>query len=105
MVVVLGASGVLGKFVCRLLYQSGIEFFAVTRNKTKLNGIPYVNNVVQADISDLKSLNNVINSNTIVVNCVHSLMGNGSNNSKNIDFLATEKLIEFCAKISSTLSV
>lgn len=99
MILVLGASGMLGSVLCKMLMQQGHQLKAVTRNPEKFNKAEYPTlEIVYADLTRPETLMQLFSGVDTVITCAHSLLGNGKNVSYNVDYLGHKKLIDLCAE-------
>jgi uncharacterized protein YbjT (DUF2867 family) len=99
MILVIGASGMLGNALCKILPQDGYRLKAVTRNPDDFdkNAYPSIE-VVYGDLANPETLKNHFKKVNIVIACAHSLLGKGKNDSAKIDNEGHKKLIELCVE-------
>src|SRR5690606_35895892 len=71
MILVTGANGLLGSFICDDLYKSGISFKAMVRKTSDLrllNKIP-TKQIVEGDLFDVLDLEGLLRGITTVIHC------------------------------------
>src|SRR5688572_9111712 len=99
MILIFGASGMLGSTLCSKLAQHGEHIKAVTRHPEKFNkkANPLVE-VVYGDLTEPDTYIKLLNGADTVIACAHSLMGKGKNDSWEVDNKGHKTLIDNCAK-------
>lgn len=96
MITILGSTGNLGTQLCKLIDQQEIDFIAVTRKPEKIIEKYKHAIVMQADLSEPDTLNEILKQTKILVFAYHSLMGKGKYDSKKIDMENTIQIIDKC---------
>src|SRR5215216_5536652 len=99
MILVIGASGTLGKVLCRQLNEKKFPLRASSRKPEKIkNTFLFGSDIVYADLTRPQSIEDALVGVDTVIVCAHALLGKGSNNSFKVDFLGHRRLIDIAAK-------
>lgn len=86
MILVVGASGVLGREATRQLLAAGQRVRAASRSPERLRDLEALGaEAVRADLVDADSLRLACRGANVVLACAHSLMGTGRYASRNVD--------------------
>lgn len=98
MILLVGATGRLGKAVAERLLQDGIPFRAACRNMTKARWlIERGVEVVRLDVESGAGLPEAITGVTKVISCIHGLLGKSRHSIERIDVRGQAALIDSCA--------
>jgi uncharacterized protein YbjT (DUF2867 family) len=90
-ILVIGASGFLGRHVARALLAEGRAVRCMARDTTRVRDLADAGcEVVQGDILDVASVEHALESIRAVYICIHTLSPQGANSSDQ-DFMAVEK--------------
>ncbi len=99
MILLVGATGVLGQETARQLIAVNHSVRAMTRTPQKATDLKALGaEVVQGDLTDLPSLARACNGVEIVIASAHSLFGRGKNRSENVDDQGHRDLIDAAKK-------
>jgi uncharacterized protein YbjT (DUF2867 family) len=95
MILVIGASGILGTAVISELYQEGYSIRAASRSPEKLSEkLPKDILVSKVDLTDAATMEKALEDVDTVVAAAHSLLGSGANSSAKVDEKGIKHLIE-----------
>jgi uncharacterized protein YbjT (DUF2867 family) len=95
MILIIGASGHLGKAVVQRLLEQGKAVRAMTRNPASVAGLKQLGaEVVSGDLRNPDSLRDACQGVEQVLACAHALNGKGDNNPHSVDDLGNRQLIE-----------
>jgi NADH dehydrogenase len=98
MILVVGATGRLGRAVAECLLQDGINFRAACRNVNKAQWLVESGvDVVQLDVETGAGLPEVLTGATRVISCIHGLLGRSRRSIELIDVRGHAALIDACA--------
>lgn len=99
MILVVGATGRLGRAVADRLMQEGIPFRAACRNVTKAHWLAERGvNVVQLDVETGAGLAEAVSGVTKVITCIHGLLGKSRHSIRWTDIDGQQRLIDAAAK-------
>jgi NADH dehydrogenase len=99
MILLVGATGRLGKALAERLLQERIPFRATCRNATKARWLAERGvDVVQVDVESGAGLEKAIDGVTKVVSCIHGLLGKSRHSIQRIDIRGHERLIDASAQ-------
>ena len=99
MILLVGATGVLGQETARQLTAVNQSVRAMTRTPEKATDLKDLGaEVVHGDLTDLPSLARACNGVEIVIASAHSLFGRGKNRSENVDDQGHRDLIDAAKK-------
>lgn len=95
MILVVGATGSLGRLVTRKLLKAGEKVRAMTRNRSKADDLKARGaHIILGDLRDRESLEFAVRGCKAVVAAAHSLLGRGSESSHLIDDVGHRALID-----------
>jgi uncharacterized protein YbjT (DUF2867 family) len=95
MILIVGASGILGTITTKLLNKESLPLKALTRDPEKLRSkLPPGVTIVKGDLTDRTSLDTALSDVETVVASAHSLLGKGKNSSARVDELGMKSLID-----------
>jgi len=95
MILVVGATGTLGRKLCRSFIEQNIPFRAMSRDQKKLDRFKELGaEVILGDLTDVVSLKAACRGVTKVVAAAHSLFGKGKEKSELVDLKGNQDLID-----------
>jgi len=101
MILIMGASGMLGSATARLLMDRKLKIRLATRERKRLQEFSAANvEIVKADLRLPHSLQEALAGVDTVIACAHSLMGRGKNGSFDVDAKGHKILIDLCREYS-----
>ena len=96
---IVGATGVLGKVTAELFLKNNYSVKAAVRNPTKAFDLQTAGaTIVEADLINPDSLANICNNVEVVLASAHSMMGKGKNTSQEVDGKGHKSLIDAAVK-------
>ncbi len=99
MILVIGASGILGNFTTEILQSYNFPLRLASRSIQKLENLRAGNTeIVQADLTDKNSLEKALQGVETVIACAHSLMGKGKYDSDKVDLQGHKDLIDLAKR-------
>ncbi len=96
---IVGATGVLGKASAKLFLNNGYSVKAVVRNAEKAEDLKILGaHIIKGDLVEPETINNICDGCEVVLASAHSMMGKGKNASEAVDYKGHKLLIDAAVK-------